>query len=66
MCTAISLLALGVGILAMLAIWREIVRATYLKPFGYVVSDYKVNVDWPSLFLFFATLVGVGGLVGGY
>ncbi|WP_020174583.1 hypothetical protein [Methyloferula stellata] len=61
-----ALIGLGVGVLAMLAVWREIVRATYLKPFGYVISDYKVNVDWPSLFLFFATLVGVGGLVGGY
>jgi hypothetical protein len=39
----------------MLAIWREMVRAAYLKPFGYVVSDYKVNVDWPSMILFFAT-----------
>ena len=61
-----TLVGLGIGFLAVLAVWREIVRATYLKPLGYVVGDYKVNVDWPSMFLFFATLVGVGGLVGGF
>jgi hypothetical protein len=60
------LIGLGTGILLMLAIWREVVRATYLGAFGYVIGDYKVNVDWPSLFLFFATLAGVGGLVGGF
>ncbi len=61
-----ALAGLGTGIVVMLAIWREMVRAAYLKPFGYVVSDYKVNVDWPSMLLFFATLIGVGGIVGGY
>ena len=60
------LVGLGGGILAMLAVWREVVRATYLASFGYVIYDYKVNVDWPSMFLFFATLLGVGGLVGGF
>lgn len=61
-----ALVGLGNAVLAMLAIWREVVRATYLSPFGYVISDYKVNVDWSSLFLFFATFIGVGGLVGGF
>ncbi len=61
-----ALVCLGNAVLAMLAIWREVVRATYLSPFGYVISDYKVNVDWSSLLLFFATFIGVGGLVGGY
>jgi hypothetical protein len=61
-----ALAGFGTGIVAMLAIWREMVRAAYLKPFGYVVSDYKVNVDWPSMLLFFATLVGIGGIVGGF
>lgn len=61
-----ALIGLGLGILAMLAVWREIIRITYLKPFGYVVGDYKVNVDWSSMFLFFATFIGVGGLVGGF
>jgi hypothetical protein len=60
------LVGLGVGLLSMLAVWREVVRATYLSPFGYVIYDYKVNVDWPSMLLFFATLLGVGGLVGGF
>lgn len=61
-----TLIGLGVGILAMLAVWREVVRVTYLKPFGYAIADYKVNVDWPSMFLFFATFIGVGELVGGF
>jgi len=61
-----TLIGLGMGVLTMLAIWREVVRATYLGAFGYEIYDYKVNVDWPSMFLFFATLIGVGGLVGGY
>ena len=60
------LIAFGLGTLAMLAVWREIVRATSLRALGYVVSDYRVNVDWPSLLLFFSTFLGVGGLVGGY
>jgi hypothetical protein len=60
------LIGLGLGILGMLAVWREMIRATYLGSFGYVISDYKVNVDWPSMILFFMTLVGVGGLVGGF
>jgi hypothetical protein len=61
-----TLVALGTGILGLLAVWREVVRATYLGSFGYSIYDYKVNVDWPSMFLFFATLIGVGGLVGGF
>jgi hypothetical protein len=61
-----TLIGLGVGLLGMLAVWREIVRSVYLGAFGYVVYDYKVNVDWPSLFLFFSTLIGIGGLVGGF
>ena len=61
-----AMVAFGFGILIMLAVWREVVRATYLKPFGYVIYDYKVNVDWPSLLLFISTLIGVGGLVGGF
>ena len=61
-----ALIALGSAVLLALAVWREIVRATYLKPFGYVVSDYRVNVDWPSLLLFFSTFIEVGGFVGGF
>lgn len=59
-------LAAGLGVLGLLALWREIVRVSYLAPFGYRVADYKVHADWPSLGLFFATLLGVGGLVGGF
>lgn len=61
-----TFLALGLGVLGILAVWREIVRIAYLHPFGYAIADYKVNVDWPSLVLFFSTFIGVGGLVGGY
>lgn len=61
-----ALIALGNGVLLALAVWREIIRATYLRPFGYVIGDTKVNVDWPSLILFFSTFIGIGGLVGGF
>ncbi|MGB5235364.1 MAG: hypothetical protein WBN85_09370 [Candidatus Macondimonas sp.] len=56
----------GVFVLGLLAVWREIVRIHYLQPFGYAVADYPVHVDWPSTILFFLTLIGVGGLVGGF
>ena len=59
-------LAGGLGVLALLALWREIIRVRYLAPFGYSISDYTVHADWPSLLLFFSTLAGVGGLVGGF
>jgi len=56
----------GLGLLAVLALWREVVRIAHLKPFGYDIANYVVHIDWPSTLLFFATLTGVGGLVGGY
>lgn len=59
-------LGCGMAILAVLALWREVVRFTYLKAQGYIALQYKVHADWSSTFLFFATLIGVGGLVGGF
>lgn len=56
----------GLGVLALLAVWREVIRVHYLRPFGYDIATYPVHVDWPSTLLFFATLIGVGGLVGGF
>lgn len=56
----------GLGVLAVLALWREVVRMAHLKPFGYDITTYAVHVDWPSTLLFFATFLGVGGLVGGF
>lgn len=56
----------GFGVLALLALWREVVRIHALRPFGYDIGNYTVHLDWPSTVLFFSTLVGVGGLVGGY
>jgi hypothetical protein len=56
----------GLGVLAVLAIWREIIRIQYLNPFGYSINDYKIHADWPSTLLFFMTLIGIGGLVGGF
>jgi hypothetical protein len=56
----------GFGVLAVLALWREIVRIAHLKPFGYDITTYTVHVDWPSTLLFFSTFIGVGGLVGGF
>lgn len=62
----VSLMAGGVLMLGLLAIWRELIRMAYLAPFGYHIADYTVHPDWPSLVLFSATLLGVGGLVGGF
>jgi len=59
-------LAGGFALLCLLALWREIIRVRYLKPFGYDIHTYAVHVDWPSTVLFFATLAGIGGLVGGF
>jgi hypothetical protein len=56
----------GVGLLGLLAWWREIIRIHYLAPYNYRVSDYPVHIDWPTTILFFSTILGVGGLVGGY
>jgi len=56
----------GLGVLAVLALWREVVRVAYLKRFGYDITTYTVHVDWPSTLLFFSTFIGVGGLVGGF
>jgi hypothetical protein len=56
----------GLSFLGGLAWWREVIRITYLKPFNYAIVDYPVHPDWPSTILFFATLLGVGGLVGGF
>jgi len=61
-----ALLGAGMVILALLAMWREAIRATYLAAHGYSIAGDKVNADWPSLALFFLTLLGVGGLVGGF
>jgi len=59
-------LAGGFGVLSVLSLWREIVRIHHLKPFGYDIANYTVHLDWPSTLLFFSTLLGVGGLVGGF
>lgn len=56
----------GLLVLGVLAVWREMIRIAYLQPYGYTITDYTVHPDWPSLTLFFMTLLGVGGLVGGF
>ena len=58
--------AASFAVLGLLAVWREIIRAVSLKRFGYDIGNYPVHPDWPTMLLFFATLVGVGGLVGGF
>lgn len=60
------LLAGGMAVLTVLAIWREVVRIHYLLPFGYDIRNYPVHADWPSTALFFLTFLGVGGSVGGF
>lgn len=59
-------LAGGLGLLALLSLWREIIRIHHLRPLGYEITNYPVHMDWPSLLLFFSTLLGIGGLVGGF
>ena len=59
-------LAGGLAALALLALWREVIRIHYLAPLGYDIANYPIHVDWPTTFLFFSTLVGIGGLVGGF
>lgn len=61
-----TMLSLGLVMVALLAIWREVIRVSYLKPFGYNADTYTVHADWPSTILFFSTILGVGSLVGGY
>ncbi|WP_321845069.1 hypothetical protein [Paraburkholderia bannensis] len=56
----------GLALLGLLATWREIIRIHYLRPLGYTIRTYPVHADWPSTVLFFATLAGIGGLVGGF
>lgn len=56
----------GLGVLGILAVWRELIRIRYMIPFGYDIRDYTVHADWPSMVLFFSTFIGVGGLVGGF
>lgn len=56
----------GLGVLGILAVWRELIRICYMLPFGYDITDYTVHADWPSMVLFFSTFIGVGGLVGGF
>lgn len=56
----------GFALLGVLAVWREIIRIHYLRPLGYSIQTYTVHADWPSTVLFFATLLGIGGLVGGF
>lgn len=59
-------LGIGFGMLSVLSVWREVIRMAHLSPWGYSISDYPVHPDWHSLALFALTLLGVGGLVGGY
>lgn len=56
----------GVAMTGILAAWREVIRIAHLSPLGYSIVDYPVHADMPSLTLFALTLLGVGGLVGGY
>jgi hypothetical protein len=60
-------LVLGnIALLGVLAVWREIIRVRHLLPFDYDIHTYPVHADLPSTALFFLTLLGVGGLVGGF
>ncbi|OYY73553.1 MAG: hypothetical protein B7Y40_08890 [Gammaproteobacteria bacterium 28-57-27] len=60
------LLPMSVGMAALVAIFREVLRMAYMAPFQYNILDYKVNWDVPSFVLFLFTIIGVGGLMGGF
>ncbi|MDM7321958.1 MAG: hypothetical protein P3W87_001460 [Gammaproteobacteria bacterium] len=60
------LLTMSVGMAGLVAIFREVLRMAYMAPFQYNVLDYKVNWDVPSFVLFLFTIIGVGGLMGGF
>lgn len=60
------LLTLGIGMAGLVAIFREVLRMAYMAPFQYSVLDYKVLWDVPSFVLFLLTILGVGGLMGGF
>jgi hypothetical protein len=60
------LVVANLGLLGVLAVWREVIRIRYLRPFGYDIANYPMHLDLPSTALFFLTLAGVGGLVGGF
>lgn len=61
-----NLLAMSVGMAGLVAIFREVLRMAYMAPFQYSILDYKVNWDVPSFALFLFTIIGVGGLMGGF
>jgi hypothetical protein len=61
-----KLLTLSVGMAGLVAIFREVIRMAYMAPFNYNVLDYKVHWDIPSFALFLFTIIGVGGLMGGF
>ena len=44
---------------------REALRMAYLKPYGYSIFDYKLNIDWGSTILFFATFL-IGSSIAAY
>ena len=61
-----KLLTMSIGMAGLVAIFREVLRMAYMAPFNYSVLDYKVLWDVPSFLLFILTIVGVGGLMGGF
>jgi hypothetical protein len=62
-----ALPAVGLSVLTLLvmSISRESLRMSYLKPFGYSVYKYPMDIDWGSTLLFLVTFV-LGLLVLGY
>lgn len=60
------LLAMSIGMAALVSIFREVLRMAYLHQFSYDILNYKVLWDVPSFALFLFTITVVGGLMGGY
>lgn len=60
------LLAMSIGMAALVSIFREVLRMAYLHQFNYDILNYKVLWDIPSFALFLFTIITVGGLMGGF
>lgn len=52
------------GVLVVVAIlisgMRELIKYEIMKDIGYDIYDYPMNIDWPSVIMFFSTFVSFG------
>lgn len=64
---AYAVLGSGAVVMIVIAIAKEVMRwGVIYGVFGYDALDYKINMDWYSTIMFFATFLIVGGSVMAY